>query len=206
MADGRAPLRRLLPEELDDDQRSVYEAITSGPRARGPQRLRLVDVDGRLEGPFNAFLMQPAIGNRLQALGSAIRFSTSLSDRAREIAILAVAAHWQSEFEQYAHEAIGRSVGLSGDELDALRAGADRSVDVPAHAVWTDPSERLLLRVVQSSVREGDIGDDTYASALDVFGEAGLFEVLTLVGYYATLALQLRVFRVALPASGEAHH
>jgi 4-carboxymuconolactone decarboxylase len=30
-------------------------------------------------------------------------------------------------------------------------------------------------------------------------GTAGLFELLTLVGYYATLALQLRVFRVPAP-------
>jgi 4-carboxymuconolactone decarboxylase len=30
-------------------------------------------------------------------------------------------------------------------------------------------------------------------------GAAGLFELLTLVGYYATLALQLRVFRVPAP-------
>ena len=30
-------------------------------------------------------------------------------------------------------------------------------------------------------------------------GAAGVFELLTLVGYYATLALQLRVFRVPAP-------
>jgi len=32
-----------------------------------------------------------------------------------------------------------------------------------------------------------------------VMGAVGLFELLTLVGYYATLALQLRVFRVPAP-------
>jgi len=31
-------------------------------------------------------------------------------------------------------------------------------------------------------------------------GDQGLFELLTLVGYYGTLALQLRVFRVGAPA------
>ena len=30
-------------------------------------------------------------------------------------------------------------------------------------------------------------------------GAEGLFELLTLVGYYLTLALQLRVFRVGVP-------
>ena len=35
--------------------------------------------------------------------------------------------------------------------------------------------------------------------AVGCIGPAGLFELLTLVGYYATLALQLRVFRVPAP-------
>ncbi|HJY60698.1 MAG TPA: hypothetical protein VJ418_30330, partial [Streptosporangiaceae bacterium] len=35
--------------------------------------------------------------------------------------------------------------------------------------------------------------------AVGQIGAAGMFELLTLVGYYATLALQLRVFRVPAP-------
>ena len=51
-----------------------------------PRAVDLVDEDGRLEGPFNAFLLQPRLGGPLQALGAAVRYGTSLSDRAREIA------------------------------------------------------------------------------------------------------------------------
>jgi len=32
-------------------------------------------------------------------------------------------------------------------------------------------------------------------------GEAGVFELTTLVGYYTMLALQLRVFRVGVPGT-----
>ena len=45
----------------------------------------------------------------------------------------------------------------------------------------------------------GDLDDAEYREAVDHLGTAGLFELLTLVGYYATLALQLRVFRVPAP-------
>ena len=45
----------------------------------------------------------------------------------------------------------------------------------------------------------GDLDDAEYREAVDHVGTAGLFELLTLVGYYATLALQLRVFRVPAP-------
>ena len=204
--EARQPLRRLAPSELDADQRAVYDAIAGGPRATGPQRFRLTDDEGRLEGPFNAFLFQPALGDRLQALGSAIRYATALSDRARELAILVVAAHWKSDFEQYAHEAIGRAIGVTDAELHAIRAGSDPTIDICAAPVWSDDTDRQLIGLVQSLVRRDDLDDETYAAAITAFGEAGLFELVTLVGYYASLALQLRVFRVALPGEAEIGH
>src|SRR3954451_15798780 len=97
---GEQPrLGKLAPSALTGEQRVVYDAVTGGPRAQGPQLFRLVDEEGALEGPFNAFLLQPHVGAPLQALGAALRYQTSLSDRAREIAILVVAVHWESEFE-----------------------------------------------------------------------------------------------------------
>jgi 4-carboxymuconolactone decarboxylase len=43
---------------------------------------------------------------------------------------------------------------------------------------------------------DGDVDDDSWATWADTVGAATVFELTTLVGYYATLALQLRVFRV----------
>jgi 4-carboxymuconolactone decarboxylase len=191
--DGSASrLDKLAPESLSADQREVYDAIAGGPRAQGPQLFRLTDDAGCLEGPFNAFLLQPRLGGALQAVGATVRYETSFSDRAREIAILVVSAHWESEFETYAHEAVGRHVGLSEHELDALREQRFEAFD---------GDERVLARTAHLLAAEGDLGDDTYAEAVSVLGEAGLFELLTLVGYYAALALQLRVFRVGVPGT-----
>ena len=73
-------LRKLSPAELDEDQRAVYGAVAGGRRAHGPQLFRLVDADGGLEGPFNAFLLQPKLGFALQSLGAAVRYETGLTD------------------------------------------------------------------------------------------------------------------------------
>lgn len=191
------PLRRLTPPELDDRQRALYDTITGGPRASGSQHFRLVDDRGGLEGPFNAMLLQPELGDRLQELGSAVRYATSLGARAREIAILVVAATWRSEFEQHAHEAVGRAVGLTETELAAIRAGSAADTE----GAWPDRRDLALVRVVRALAEQGDLDDDTYADAVAEFAEAGVFELTTLVGYYATLALQLRVFRVHTPGS-----
>jgi 4-carboxymuconolactone decarboxylase len=181
---------KFEPSSLDPEQRALYDAIAGGRRAQGPQVFNLVDEDGRLEGPFNAFLLQPKVGSALQALGASVRYDTGLADRSREIAILVVAAHWQSEFEQQAHEAIGRSVGLGDSELAALR---EHRYDGFAGA------EAVVAGTVDALVVRGDLTDDEYATAIVAVGETGLFELLTLVGYYATLALQLRVLRIGAP-------
>jgi len=187
-----ARLPKFEPTALDAEQRSLYDAIAGGRRAQGPQLFRLADADGRLEGPFNAFLLQPRLGSALQALGASVRYDTGLDDRCREIAILIVAAHWRSDFEWHAHEAVGRAAGLGDAELAALREG--RHAELAGR-------ESVVARTAAALVTRGDLDDAEYGEAVGHLGPAGLFELLTLVGYYATLALQLRVFRVPAPDS-----
>jgi 4-carboxymuconolactone decarboxylase len=185
-----ARIPKLPPSALDDEQRSLYDAIAGGRRAQGRQLFRLVDDEGRLEGPFNAFLLQPRLGSALQALGSSVRYDTGLDDRCREVAILVVALHWQSDFEWYAHEAVGRAAGLGDAELAAVRDGR--------HGALTG-REAVVARTAAALLKRGDLDDAEYREAAEQLGQEGLFELLTLVGYYATLALQLRVFRVPAP-------
>ena len=184
-------LAKLRPPFRNEDQERLYAAITAGPRGGRQGPFALVDDTGALAGPFNAMLLQPGLGGALQALGTAIRFQGTLPGRTRELAILIVAAHWASEFELHAHEAAGRAAGLTEAEIAAVRAGEDPGL--------ADPAERAAVRVVRALVQLGDLDDEEYAAAVTELGEAGVFELTTLAGYYATLALQLRVFRVGVP-------
>lgn len=185
-----ARLTRLLPSQLDDDQRTLYDAITTGPRAQGPQRFPLTAPDGSLNGPFNALLTSPAVGTALQEVGAALRYRTGLDDRSREIGILLVAARWDSAFERSAHEAIARGLGFTEEELLALRRE-----DLDLLAGTLTETELAVGRVVVALL-DGDLDDAQWDAATAALGEAALVELTTLVGYYATLALQLRVFRV----------
>jgi 4-carboxymuconolactone decarboxylase len=186
-----ARLAKLPLDLLDKDQKRLYETITAGPRGDGRQSFQLVDGAGALEGPFNAMLLRPALGSALQALGVAVRYQGALPARTRELAILVVASAWRSEFEQRAHEAAGRLLGLREEDLAAIRA--DQEPDL------ADAGERAAVRVAWALVRSGDLDGGQYADAVAQLGTAALFELTTLVGYYATLALQLRVFRVGAP-------
>jgi 4-carboxymuconolactone decarboxylase len=182
----------LMPDQLDPAARVLYAAITTGPRSGRPQLFALTDADGGLAGPFNAMLYAPPLGTALQELGAAIRYRTTLSARVREIAILVVAAHWDSAFERHAHEAIGRSAGLTDGELRALRTGEDLEL--------CDESEQVAYETTIALAVRHDLTDAEYARAAGVLGVAQIVELSTLVGYYATLALQLRAFRVSIAA------
>jgi 4-carboxymuconolactone decarboxylase len=185
-------LPALPPGVLTDAQRELYSEIAEGPRADGPQHFALTAEDGSLQGPFNAFLFSPVLGQAIQQLGAAVRFSTELPARAREIAILIVASHWRSAFERQAHEGVGRAIGLSELEIAEIWAGR-----IPPLA---DAHENAAAHLVFAMTR-GDVTDLEWARWGSVVGDSTAFELSTLVGYYATLALQLRVFRVDDPDS-----
>lgn len=180
-------LEPMYPQELDEGRRRLYEAITKGPRAAG-RHFPLTGEHGELRGPFNAFLLSPELGGVLQELGAAVRYRSSLTPRAREIAILLVAAHWDCAYERFAHERVGRSVGITEAELADLRGGVVPELD--------DAYERACAHLVRAMTR-GDVDEGVWETWVPVVGEATVFELTTLVGYYSTLALQLRVFRVS---------
>lgn len=182
--------RRIDPLQQDDltpEQADLYARILGGPRAAGPQYFSLTAPDGSLVGPFNALLLSPGLGGAVQELGAAVRYQTQLSSRIREMAILVVAAHWHSTFETAAHEAVGRAIGLTEEELTAIAAG-----DIPT---LDDEYELACIRIVDA-LTHGDIDDELWVQTRELVSTETVFELVTLVGYYAGLALQMRVFRV----------
>jgi 4-carboxymuconolactone decarboxylase len=182
----------LSSEEMTPEQVDLYRQILSGPRGQGPRAVLLATGAGGLAGPFNAMLYAPEVGHALQELGAAIQFRTSLAARVRETAILVVAQAWHSAYEQYSHELIGHDAGLTDPEIEALRAGTDPG--------FTDDQERVAYYVARALAGPAaDLDDQQYTEAVTVLGEKALVELSSLVGYYATLALQLRIFRVGPP-------
>ena len=90
------------------------------------------------------------MGTAQQELGAAIRYRTALTDRMRELAILLVAARWDSAFERESHEAIARALGFTDDELAAIRA-----MDVSGFA----DDEGVVGRTVVALL-DGDLDDE----------------------------------------------
>jgi alkylhydroperoxidase family enzyme len=185
-------LRWFEPAELDADQRALYDRIVSRPRLQGTSAPSLTDAAGRLLGPLNAMLLNPALGAIELELGTAARFKTRLTPRAREIAILELAALRRCGFEWCAHEPVGRKAGLTDAELAAICSGA------PAPTL--DATETVVRDVVRTLVRERTLDDAAFAAAVATFGEGMLRDLVAIVNYYDAVALSIAVWRPPLPA------
>ena len=183
-------LEQLTLDILEPDQRALYDAIAES-RQGSTLPGRIADEEGRLQGPFNAMLHYPDIGYPAPGAGRDAALPRPAPRSRRELVILVVAASWESEFEWWAHVRIGKQIGLTDDEIDAVRTGAPLAL--------VDPIEQDALDVARATTIRGDLDHDEYTRAQDALGDKMLMEVITLVGYYALLALQMRVHRVPLP-------
>ena len=182
-------LRPLRPDELDAEQRAVYDALTDPPG-----RVRRAP-DGSLEGPFDAMLRAPRSGAALQSVGAALRYRSALPERVRELATLQVAAHHRAQFEWYAHAPLAAAAGLPAALVEAVRTGGPVEPE--------DEAERAAAVAVAQLLTTGDVDDEAWAAVVGALGEAGAVELTTLVGYYSLLAMQMRVLRVPLPDGAE---
>lgn len=188
-------LEQLNAAELTEEQHELYELIAGNRPGVSLRSTNLSDTDGSVMGPFNHWLLAPKLGHPLQDLGGVLRFEGALPARTRELVILTVARSWRSEFEWYAHVPAARGVGVSDDEIAAVLNG-----DVIA---YDDPIEDAAVATTCALLERDDLTDDEFKYAHDNLGSAMLVEVTTIVGFYALTAMQLRVFRVGLPAAAE---
>jgi 4-carboxymuconolactone decarboxylase len=179
------PLRR---DELDEAQRGLFDAIVTSSRGLDTTHGRLVTDDGGLRGPFNAMLLQPALGHLLQDIGATLRYRGLASDRVREMSVLLVAAHYGCEYERKVHEVAARKADVPASVLATIRAGLVPELE--------DEAERLALEVVAALLTEHVVEDELYRRAVKALSTAVVFELSVIVGYYALLALQLPLFGV----------
>ena len=175
--------------QLSPEQKELYDSIASGPRAA--KRASLVDGEGHLTGPFNAFLHLPGLGKHWSAIGEGLRFRTVLDRGLFELAVLIIAAPWRSGHEWAAHARLAREAGIDQAVIDALRRGEGPSLN--------KPEEEAVFHFVHQLVAERRVSDSAYETVVSVLGEGQVVELANAVGYYLALAAMLNAFDVHPP-------
>lgn len=149
------------------EQRRVVDLIASGPR-------------GAVPSPFLAMLDAPLLAEAIQNVGAAIRFSSTLPDALREVAILATAGAVRCGYEWNYHAPIARAAGV-GEEVIAATLP-----DAPPTAV--EEPAATVIALCRALVTTGEAGPTELAAAVERLGRTGATELVAIAGYYRLLA------------------
>lgn len=169
----------------------AQDAMTPAQRAAAQS---LIDSPRKgVYGPFLPLLRSPVLLERAAKMGEYLRFDSVLDARIRELVTCAVARHVSNQFEWTMHAPLAVKAGVAEAAIEALRVGA-RPTDLRGDEEAALDFTRELLQTHGSS-------DPTYAAALQAFGEQGVVELTTLVGYFAMVSWLMNVARTPAQAS-----
>ena len=174
-------------DELDGERLSVIEELQAALEGKQPRSI--VDEEGDVTGGFNYLLIDPDIGRAFTALGAAI--TRQLRPRLRELSILECARALGSDYEWIVHVPVAQRAGLSDEEIEAIRRGAD--------AATFDEDERTARRVIAALLERGELPETLYQEALERLGLVVLHRITVQAGYYATLFAMLTTFSAPRP-------
>jgi 4-carboxymuconolactone decarboxylase len=184
IAQGTGAERLPLPpyEALTTAQRAAAQALIDGPRKA-------------VYGPFVPLLRVPVLLDRVAQLGEALRFGGCLAAPVRELVICVVAAAIGNQFEWVMHEPLARAAGVSPAALQAVRVCA-RVEELAA-------DEQIAVDFANEVLQRHCVAESTYRRACDSFGEAGVVELSTLIGYFVMVSLIMNVARTPSLATAE---
>jgi 4-carboxymuconolactone decarboxylase len=187
---GRLPLAD--PAALNPAQREIFDRMAARivPWANDA-RFQSTAEGGRFIGPFNPALLNPAIAAPFLDLQFAEQLHTSLSERVREVVILAVGAVWQADYELYAHLAVARKAGLSEEAARMVAAGA-----LPDDL---SENEKVAVRLTQQLSSNHRVDESLYREAENRFGTHGLIDIAFLIGIYQSVCAILTMFAIPAP-------
>jgi len=124
---------------------------------------------------------ETAYGAWLQ-YGGTLLTRLELDPLLRELAILQVAHLVGSEYEWVQHDVIGRTLGATGEQIDAIKADRD---DDPAF----DADQSLVLQATRTTVVDGAATEEQVAALAERLGPREVVELLLVIGNYTAIAM-----------------
>ncbi len=161
-------------DRLPADARAVYD--------------RILTERGYVPGPYQFWLASPGFADRIEPVEEHLRHGISLEERLVEVIVLVVAKHWRAQYVWTSHGPAAEKAGVDPAIVEAIRSGA-----VP---VFAKTDEALCYDVATALVQGHRIDDALWQRAVETIGEAGINELLGLLGLYTSVCLTMVAYRM----------
>jgi 4-carboxymuconolactone decarboxylase len=154
----------------------------------------MIETRGRLPGPNKIYIHNPKLAKVMGPLGAYFRTGYSLSEREREIAVCIICSKWHSAYPTNAHERAAKAAGLPSESVEAILSGLPTS--------FTDAREQVVYEMATCLANARWVPRGLYDRAVDALGHEGITDVITLMGFYSSVAMTLAFYDVPSDAPG----
>jgi 4-carboxymuconolactone decarboxylase len=171
-----------LPVLTTHEDPRVAEMLERG--LRGP--------DGQVLNIFGTLANHPELLRRWLVFATHVMSKTTLSARDRELLILRTGWNCRSRYEWGQHVLIALDSGLTHDEIERVKLGAE--------ATGWSPFDAVLLRAADDLHLRFTLSDETWSALSREYSVEQMLDVVATVGNYHLVAMLLNSTRVALDA------
>ena len=154
----------------------------------------MIEARGRLPGPAKIWVHNPKLSKVIGPFGAHFRKGYSLSEREREIAVCIINSKWHSPYPTNAHERAAKAAGLPNDKVEAILSGLQTSFD--------DKREQVVYEMAMCLSNSRWVAKGLYDRAVEALGHVGITDVITLIGFYTSVAMTLAFYDVPAGATG----
>jgi len=167
-------------DEMTPEQQEAYRSM--------------VETRGRLPGPNKIYIHNPGLAKVMGPLGAYFRTDYSLSEREREIAVVIITSRFHSAYPTNAHERAAKNAGLPADTVEAMLTGLPTS--------FSDTREQVVYEMATCLANARWVSKGLYERAVEALGHEGITDVITLMGFYSSVAMTLAFYDVPSDAPG----
>ena len=158
----RFPL--LERQELDARARAIFDRVVGADRDTTPR------------GPVGMTFLSPELVEPVQAINTALRTNGVLGTRTAEIVIAATGREMNSQYQWTVHGAAAASAEAGDTVLDAIRDDGSLAS--------LDERDAVAIAFTRELFREETVRPETFAKAVELFGNRGAVEIAALIGDY----------------------
>ena len=156
---------------------------------------QVLEVFGRVRGPFSVLLHSPKLAELLLKLVPFNRDDTIVEQPLRSIAALTAAREREAAYVWAAQVDAARRVGLREAVIDLLRAKGDPAA--------LSAEERDIVAYARQLMRTNKVDQATFNTLHKRHGTQWLVELTVSANYYSMLCAVVNAFEVPAPPDGD---
>src|SRR5262249_17059011 len=154
----------------------------------------LIETRGRLPGPNKIYVHNPKLAKVMGPLGAHFRTGYSLSHPQPQLAVSIMTSKVQAACPTNAAERAAKAAGLPPDKVEAILSGLPTSFD--------DKREQVVYEMATCLANARWVAKGLYDRAVEALGHVGITDVITLMGFYSSVAMTLAFYDVPADAPG----